>query len=113
MKKRGKTSHSSLCRKSVELEPDNPEYKLYLSEIYIATGDFEASRELLKLCLKRKGLKSYTQLLMGEGYVQETYAKRAESWFLKVLQNQHLDTNVKKRATVGLKTCKSLLRKVK
>ena len=113
LEKEGEDIALSLCRKSVELEPDNPEYKLYLSEIYIATGDFEASRELLKLCLKRKGLKSYTQLLMGEGYVKETNAKRAESWFLKVLQHQDIDATVKKRAIVGLKTCKYLLRKVK
>jgi len=113
LEKEGEDIALSLCLKSVELEPDNPEYKLYLSEIYIATGDFEASRELLKLCLKRKGLKSYSQLLMGEGYVKETNAKRAESWFGKVLQNQQIDANVKKRAKVGLKTCKSLLQKVK
>jgi tetratricopeptide (TPR) repeat protein len=111
--KEGEDIALSLCKKSVELEPDNPEYKMYLSEIYITTRDFEVSRELLKLCLKRKGLKPYAQLLMGEGYVQESNPKRAESWLLKVLQHQHIDVEVIKRAKFGLKTCKSLLRKVK
>lgn len=111
--KEGEDVALSLCRKSVELEPDNGEYKLYLSEIYIATGDFDASRDLLKLCLKRKGLKSYAQLLMGEGYLKENNAKRAESWFLKVLRNQHIDANVQKRAKIGLKRCTSSLQKVK
>lgn len=113
LEREGEDIALSLCRKSVELEPDNPNYKMYLSEIYIATGDFEASRELLKLCLKRKDLKPYAQLLMGEGYVREANVKRAESWLVKVLQHKYIDPDVKKRAKTGLKTCKSLFRKVK
>lgn len=113
LEKEGEDIALSLCQKSVELEPDNCEYKLYLSEVYMATGDIALSRELLKICLKRKGIKSYAQLLMGEGYVKEGSASRAESWFLKALQDQHIDTHVKKRAKSGLKMCTCLQRKVK
>lgn len=111
LEKEGEDIALSLCKKSVELEPDNPEYKMYLSEIYITTGDLETSRDLLKLCLKRKGLKPYAQLLMGEGYLKEINPKRAETWLRKALQHQHIDADIRKRAKVGLKTCTSLLRK--
>ena len=113
LEKEGEEIALSLCRKSVELDPDNADYKLYLSEIYVSIGDIDASRELLKQCLKRKKLKPYAQLLMGEGYLKKSLIKRAEGWFLKVLQHNKTEAHVKQRAKLGLKSCTSLLRKVK
>lgn len=111
--KEGEEVALSLCKKSVELDPGNPQYKLYLAEIYVAIGDCKQARELLRQCLKRKALKPYAQLLMGEGYLQESQIKRAEGWFRKVQQQSEVEPHVAQRAKVGLKSCISLLRKVK
>lgn len=97
----------SLCKKSVELDPDNVEYKMYLAETYMSIGDCEQSRKLLKRCMKRTVIKSYAQLLMGEGYLQESLVTRAEGWFVKVLKQNALEPSVLQRATVGLKYCAS------
>lgn len=97
----------SFCLKSVELDPDNIEYKLYLAETYLSVGNYEASRKLLKQCLRRKAMTPYAQLLMGEGYLKEGSKKRAESWFVKARKYSAIDDNVKKRANLGLEYCKS------
>ncbi|BHH83817.1 tetratricopeptide repeat protein [Desulforhopalus sp. 52FAK] len=101
------------CQKSVELDPDNAEYKLYLAEIYVSIGRYAESRELLGHCLRRKALQPYAQLLMGEGYLNESQCKRAASWFNKVMQQNKLDTQIEKRAKQGLRSCDSILRKEK
>lgn len=111
--KEGEAIALAYCQKSVELDPDNAEYKLYLAEIYVSIGKYDTSRALLKNCLRRKALQPYAQLLMGEGYLKESHAKRAESWFHKVLSQQLLDIASEKRAKQGVALCRSLLRKVK
>lgn len=97
----------SFCLKSVELNPDNIKYKLYLAEAYLSAGNYDASRELLKQCLRRKAITPRAQLLMGEGYLKEGNNKRAESWFVKVLKNNANDAAVKRRANSGLTFLKS------
>lgn len=103
----------SFCLKSVELDPDNIEYKLYLAETYLSLEHYDACSELLKQCLRRKATAPYAQLLMGERYLQEGYNTRAESWFTKVLKGSAIDNNVKKRAGLGLNACTSHQGKVK
>jgi tetratricopeptide (TPR) repeat protein len=101
----------SLCQKSVEIDPDNIEYKLYLAEINVSIGNYDVSRELLKKCLRRKNIKPYAQLLMGEGYLKESLANRSEGWFVKVLEHHNIGAHLKQRAQLGLESSKSLSRK--
>ncbi len=79
----------SLCRKSVELEPSNPWYKLYLAEVLLHCGIRDEARENLYRCLKNRDCKMKAQLLLGESYLQEGQHRRAESWFDKALKQEN------------------------
>ncbi len=74
----------SLCRKSVELEPSNYRYKLYLAEVLLRCGFFAEARKNLYRCLKSRECKIKAQLLLGGSYSQEGRHRRAKSWFDKV-----------------------------
>lgn len=96
-----------LCEKSVELDPDNTLYKLYLAETYVAVGNTDSARRLFKKCLRRKLFKAFAQILMGESYLKEADARRARGWFEKAVTSPHLSPELKKRANSGLKACKT------
>ncbi|TKB05566.1 tetratricopeptide repeat protein [Desulforhopalus sp. IMCC35007] len=100
----------SLCLKSIELDPDNTEYKLYLAEIYVSIGAFFSAQKLLKVCLKKKQYRAFAQLLMAEGYVKEGMAKRAEGWFVKALKQEKLEKHIKNRVKHGLQSCQAIQR---
>jgi predicted Zn-dependent protease len=75
----------SLCRKSVELEPSNLRYVLYLSEVLLQCGQYREARKNLYRCLKSRDCKMEAQQLLGESYAQEGQLRRAESWFKKIM----------------------------
>jgi len=79
----------SLCRKSVELEPSNVRYMLYLAEVLLRCGFSHEARKNLYRCLKNRDCKLEAQLLLGEIYAHEGQYRRAKNWFDKVLAEGH------------------------
>jgi tetratricopeptide (TPR) repeat protein len=78
----------SLCRKSVELEPSNLRYVLYLGEVLLHCGQYREARKNLYRCLKSRDCKMEAQQLLGESYAQEGQQRRAGSWFEKVAEQE-------------------------
>jgi tetratricopeptide (TPR) repeat protein len=78
----------SLCRKSIELEPSNLRYVLYLGEVLLRCGQYREARKNLYRCLKSRDCKMEAQQLLGESYAQEGQQRRAGSWFEKVAEQE-------------------------
>jgi len=74
----------SLCRKSVELDPDNMEYRLGLARIQIECDMISDACENLKHCLKKRELRVEAQLLLAQCYLKTGRYKRAVNWFNKI-----------------------------
>jgi len=74
----------SLCRKSVELDPDNMEYRMGLAHMQIDFGMFSDACENLKQCLKKTDLKAEAQLFLAQCYPKTGYNKKAVNWFNRV-----------------------------
>lgn len=74
----------SLCRKSVELEPDNTLLKLFLGEVLIANTLFMEARKIVQRCLRNKKHLLYAQILMVKGYKEQQMLNRAKYWLEKV-----------------------------
>ncbi len=99
----GKEIALSLCRKSVELEPTNLRYLLYLAEVLLQCGLLHEARENLYRCLKNRYCKMEAQLLIGESYAQEGQYQSAKNWFGKVLAQENHRQDLKDKADKGLK----------
>jgi tetratricopeptide (TPR) repeat protein len=93
----------SLCRKSVELEPANIRYMLYLAEVLLRCGSLSEGREYLSRCLKNRECKMEAQLLLGESYAQEGLYRRARGRFLKILEQEKPRRDLYVRAEEGLR----------
>jgi len=74
----------SLCRKSVELEPNNSKYRLGLAHLQFHFGMIADARENLKHCLKNRKFKAEGQLLLARCYLKIGHQKRAVNWFNKI-----------------------------
>ncbi len=74
----------SLCRKSVELNPNNMEYRLGLACIQFHCGMISDARMNFKKCLKNHKLRAEAQFFLAQCYLEIGHYKRAENWFNKV-----------------------------
>ena len=92
----------SLCRKSVELEPANLRYMLYLAEVLLRCRSSNEAREYLYRCLRNRDCKIEAQLLLGESYARDGQFRRARIWFKKVLEQKNCQQDIKARAEKGL-----------
>jgi len=97
----------SLCRKSVELEPSNLRYMLYLGQVLLQCGLFQEARENLYRCLKNRKYKTEAQLLLGRSYADEGQFRRAKTWFTKVIAEKNIRREWKVTAEQELKKMKS------
>ncbi|GAB6193403.1 tetratricopeptide repeat protein [Desulfocastanea catecholica] len=97
----------SLCRKSVELEPGNFRYMLYLAEVLLRCGSPQEAKENLYRCLRNQDCKMKAQLLLGRTYTLEKQYRRAESWFLKVMQQEDHRPDLYEKAVKGLQKIRS------
>lgn len=97
----------SLCRKSVELEPGNVRYMLNLAEVLLRCGAPQEAKENLYRCLKNQDCKMEAQLLLGRTYTLEKQYRRAESWFLKVMQQENHRPDLYGKAIKGLQKIRS------
>ena len=88
----------SLCRKSVELEPTNLRYMLYLAEVLLQCGSTTEARGHLYRCLKNRDYKMDAQLLLGESYARDGQLRRAKIWFEKVLEQKKCPQDLKGKA---------------
>jgi len=92
----------SLCRKSVELEPANLRYMLYLAEVLVRCGAPYEAKENLYRCLRNQDCKMEAQFLLGQTYLLEKQYRRAEKWFLKVVAHDTNRPDLNKKAEKGL-----------
>jgi len=92
----------SLCRKSVELEPANLRYMLYLGQVLLRQGSYIEARENLSRCRKDRACKIESQLFLAESYVGEGQYRRAKSWFEKVLAEEGCPQDIRDRAEKGI-----------
>jgi tetratricopeptide (TPR) repeat protein len=74
----------ALCRKSVELCPDLPRYRIILARIQLHCGMFTEARDTLKFCLNDRQLKVEARLLAARCCFEIGHVKRAVAWFNKV-----------------------------
>lgn len=82
--KEGNDIALSLCRKSVELEPDNKGYILTMGDVYFSGGNLVEAKDCAYRCLRNKRTKTAAQFLLGKILQTEGQVTRARSWFLKV-----------------------------
>lgn len=78
----------SLCRKSVELCPDLPGYRIILARIQIHCGFFHEAMDVLRPCLKDKHYQVETRLLLAGCCFEIGHEKRALNWFNKVAEQE-------------------------
>lgn len=93
----------SLCRKSVELEPTNLRYMLYLGEVLLQCGLFSEARGNLYRCLRNREYKIEAQLFLGRSYASEGQFQRAKPWFVKVIAQKNIRRELKVKAQEELK----------
>lgn len=82
--KQGNDIAISLCRKSVELEPDDTRYKLQLARVYFLSGFYHEAKKNVCKCLRTKDIMMEARLLLGDIYLAQGRIKRAANWFEKV-----------------------------
>lgn len=70
----------ALCRKSVDLEPGNAEYRCNLAEVLIHCGEYPEARRILRTLLGHRGLAGRTRSLMARCCLLEGEARAAELW---------------------------------
>jgi tetratricopeptide (TPR) repeat protein len=74
----------SLCRKSLELDPDNTFYLLELAHLQFHCGMISDACDNLKKCLKSGELKLEAQLFLTRCYLKTGHHRKALNWFNKV-----------------------------
>ena len=92
----------SLCEKSVELAPHNPRLRLGLARAQTACQKYIAARGNLRICLRNKETKAETQLQNGLICLQEGQAKKASTWFARVLSGNDIPPKVAESARYHL-----------
>jgi len=92
----------ALCRKSVELEPNNTLYRCNLAEVQMQCGMPLAAREHLYRCLKNNHTRQKAQLLLGRSYAQEGQKRRAITWFEKILKQRSVSTVLSREITLEI-----------
>jgi tetratricopeptide (TPR) repeat protein len=92
----------ALCRKSVELEPNNTFYRCNLAEVQLQCGMPLAAREHLYRCLRNKHTRPKAQLLLGRSYAQEGQERRANTWFEKIIKQRSMSTELSQEVTMEI-----------
>lgn len=95
----------SLCLKSVDLEPDNLQHRVYLAEVLIACENFSEAKHHLQRCLRNKKVRGQSQYLMGRGYESCGQQKRASNWYTKVIESGDADKKTRALARKRLSFC--------
>ncbi len=93
----------TLCRKSVELEPNNILYRCNLAEVQLQCGLILEARKNLYRCLKNKKTRAKAQVLLGRSYVHEGLPGRAGHWFEKALKQENLPPEFYEEAHCGVR----------
>jgi len=75
----------SLCRKSMQLDPDNDENNIFYGEICAESGRIQEGRAAVRKCLRRKKSRMRAQLAMARICRSEKNYKNALGWLDKLL----------------------------
>lgn len=92
----------SLCRKSVELEPSQPVYRVNLAEVQLRCEMIGEARENLHRCLRNRKVAGQARLLLGQSYSQEGKYVKAKIWLQKALVQDRGLSEVTDKANRGL-----------
>ncbi len=95
----------SLCRKSVELEPDNIVFRLRLSMVLIHLKRYDEGIRELRPCLRNETIKDQARLQMGMSYLSQGKKKRAAKWFEKLVIDDDVDPALIDQARYYLEKC--------
>ncbi|MDJ0624480.1 MAG: tetratricopeptide repeat protein [Desulfocapsaceae bacterium] len=87
----------TLCRKSVELEPDNKILRIYLARVQIACNLHKEAGINLGKCLRIKKTRTEAQLLSALNYLEQGLTKRAEFWLAKLSTNDNIEWDMAAR----------------
>ncbi len=93
----------TLCRKSVELEPDNIAFLLYYAESLIACGKYDQGRSYLLRCQRNKDFCFQAWLLLGELYLLQGKKSLSRKYFGKLSGKHGLSADIKQRVQRGIK----------
>lgn len=90
----GEEIAESLCRKAVELQPEDPLLRMRLAEVLLKTGQYAEGLVHLKLCRGKKILSEKVRLLKAEAYFGLGKLKRAGYWLAKIFCQQDVNKEV-------------------
>ncbi len=101
----GRKIARTLCRKSVELEPDNLAFLLYFAECLIACEEYDEGRLLLQRCQRNDALRDQAWLLLGELHLLQGKVRIAGKYFRKLSGRRGLAADIRRRVHRGMKNC--------
>lgn len=95
----------SLCRKSVELQPDDIVFRLRLSMVLTHLKRYDEGIKELRPCLRNERTKDQARLQMGIAYFSQAKKKRAAKWFEKVVNDGEAAEHLISQAHHYLEKC--------
>ncbi len=101
----GREIARTLCRKSVELEPENLAFLLYFAECLIACGEYNKGRLHLQRCQRSGKFRYQAWLLLGELHLLQGKINVARKYFGKLSGRRGLSADMRRRVCQGIKSC--------
>ncbi len=84
----------SLCSKSVDIDSENVELKLYLARVQIACSLYGEAKDNLKKCLRNRDTRVEAQLYYCICYQKEGLLKRSKYWLGRLLKNDKIEKEI-------------------
>ncbi len=94
-----------LCRKSLELEPENCRFRILHARALDAAGEWEEARAELAACRKKRAWRSEATLALAELWLAHGEKRRAERLFARLLEWEKRGSLLFERASAGISDC--------
>jgi tetratricopeptide (TPR) repeat protein len=95
----------ALCRKSLEIEPQNWAHRIIYARALVAEGQFAEARSELADCMRSKRWRSAGRLEMAHLCLAAGEKRSAERWFQRILDSEQHGSMISNAARTGLKAC--------
>ncbi|MCK9174171.1 MAG: tetratricopeptide repeat protein [Desulforhopalus sp.] len=95
----------TLCRKSLEIEPQNWAHRIIYARALAAEGQFAEARSELADCMRSKRWRSAGRLEMAQLCLAAGEKHSAQRWFRRILDTEKHGTAAYAAARTGLKAC--------
>nr|WP_275888982.1 tetratricopeptide repeat protein [Desulforhopalus vacuolatus] len=96
----------TLCRKSLEIEPQNWAHRIIYARALAAEGQFAEARSELADCMRSKRWRSAARLEMAQLCLATGEKRSAERWFRRILDSEKHGNTTYIAARTGLKACR-------